>query len=336
MQKYHPTVKLYLDTRKPLVKRPGQFTIKARITHRRISRYYVLPKVDGTPLEHPYSCTRETWDRMYGANSGARLRDWEGTLKRAVDAGLERMRKIAYSVPVFSFSDFNTALSGSFSDAPTDSTRLLDLFDRKIKALEDAGKISTATSYRTAKNSILTDNKNLSLEDITRQWLQAYERKRRGPEDNNTDATTGVYLRNLRAIFRQAIADKIIDAGLYPFGRDGYTIPTVTNEAEPLTSEQVKQIVHATGLTPGQEEGRDLWIFTLLLNGANLVDVSGLRYKDVGPNSIKFMRTNTRDTVRTRTTIEVPNDDPMRRIIVKWGNPHRHRVGSSRQEALDR
>ena len=79
------------------------------------------------------------------------------------------------------------------------------VFDKYISDLETEGRISTASSYRCAKNSLENFKKNLMFTDITPSFLKEYER---WMLDNGKSITTvGMYLRALRAIFNQQNID---------------------------------------------------------------------------------------------------------------------------------
>ena len=74
-------------------------------------------------------------------------------------------------------------------------------FGDYIKILEARERIGTSESYFSALMSLLRFRKQLRLEDITEQFLYAYEGWMRS--DGNSDTTIGIYLRNLRAIINK-------------------------------------------------------------------------------------------------------------------------------------
>jgi integrase len=65
-----------------------------------------------------------------------------------------------------------------------------------------------------------------------------------------------------------------------------------------------------------------LWVFAFLLNGANMMDVCSLKYKDIDFHGerIVFYRSKTSKTANEPKPIEVSLSSAMRAIIEKWGN----------------
>jgi integrase len=137
-------------------------------------------------------------------------------------------------------------------------------------------------------------------------------------------ATTGIYLRNLRAIMNEAIENKIIPKEAYPFGKSKklYTIPKKGNKAEPLKQSDIAAIYNYQPKNGSESYARDLWVFAFLLNGANMMDVCSLRYKDIDFHGerIVFYRSKTSKTANEPKPIEVSLSSSMRAIIEKWGN----------------
>ncbi len=110
-----------------------------------------------------------------------------------------------------------------------------------IKKLIQQGRLGTAISYHCSYNSLMTFRSNIRFTNITVNFLYQYEQwtKDRGI----AKATQGIYLRNLRAIFNEAIADGIISKEkCYPFGRRKYQIPTGRNIKKALKLEQIEKI----------------------------------------------------------------------------------------------
>jgi len=101
-----------------------------------------------------------------------------------------------------------------------------DRFDKKVKALKENNQFGSASSYDLAYKTIceFDSRKQLDLKHITVDWLKKYERKML--ETNRSYTTIGIYVRNLRAVFNEAILSESLDRSFYPFGRGKYEVPT--------------------------------------------------------------------------------------------------------------
>lgn len=100
-------------------------------------------------------------------------------------------------------------------------------FGDYIKVLEAQERIGTSEAYFTALLNLLHFKKHLRFEDITIKFLYEYERwmLSRG----NSYTTIGMYVRNLRAIINNQIADGLLSSKHYPFGKRKYPIPSGVN-----------------------------------------------------------------------------------------------------------
>ena len=82
-------------------------------------------------------------------------------------------------------------------------------------------------------------------------------------------ATQGIYLRNLRAIFNEAIADGIISKEkCYPFGRRKYQIPTGRNIKKALKLEQIEKTITMNRLAKMSAGQRRSGCFAILGMGS--------------------------------------------------------------------
>ncbi|TDE13186.1 hypothetical protein E0F88_19215 [Dyadobacter psychrotolerans] len=157
----------------------------------------------------------------------------------------------------------------------------------------------------------------LRFEHVTPDFLKAYEqwmllygraakkkKLKKGEavaiDTPATLTTVGIYCRQLRSVFNDAITDKIVSSDLYPFGKGGYVIPAGANIKKALSKVDVMKIINYQG-EPGsyEERGRDLWVFSYLSNGMNITDICNIKWKDIDRigNSLSFVR---QKTARTR------------------------------------
>ena len=135
--------------------------------------------------------------------------------------------------------------------------------------------------------------------DVTPDFLYKYERWML--DNGNSITTVGIYLRSLRTLFNNAIADGLLTKECYPFGKKRYEIPTGNNIKKALSL-------------------KDYWIFMYLCNGINVKDMSLLKYENIKGDIIEFIRAKTARTKRKVEPIRVNLTDELKAIISKWGN----------------
>ena len=192
------------------------------------------------------------------------------------------------------------------------------------REIELASKEDRIGSMKMAESSlrsikVFARKRELSFSDITVDWLKSYERDMISKGRSKT--TVGMYLRVLRVVFHKAMVDSIVSRELYPFGKYKYEIPSGINLKKALQLIDLIKIRDCK-LEPGskKEWARDMWLFIYLCNGINPKDVANLRYENVGPNSITFIRAKTKHSKKNLKPVVIPLIDPIRKIIVRWGN----------------
>lgn len=180
----------------------------------------------------------------------------------------------------------------------------------------------TATSYQTALNSFLKFKPDFDFDDITKEFLQKFERWML--EKGKSITTVGIYVRTLRAIINLAKSRGTIKMDDYPFGRRKYVIPSSRNIKKALNIEQIKQIFNYPS-EPGStcDKSKNFWIFSYLCNGINIMNIAYLRWSDVDLGKISFERAKTKRTKRDNASkIVVLRNKHIDEILTKFGSPH--------------
>ena len=93
-------------------------------------------------------------------------------------------------------------------------------------------------------------------------------------EKKNSLTTVGIYLRNVRAIFNQAIKDGFIDKKFYPF--NDYIIPSEESRKKALNLSHMAKLKAYSPL-PNEEFYIGLWWFSFYGSGMNLKNILGLK-----------------------------------------------------------
>ena len=164
--------------------------------------------------------------------------------------------------------------------------------------MEEEGRVGTASSYSLSLRSLLGYHtfraagrkpEQLGFLTIDKDWLKDYERWML--EKGKSMTTVGIYLRPLRTIFNQAIADGPIGQDYYPFGKRKYQIPAGRNVKKALSKEELKKLYeHQVEKGSVQDKAKDFWFLSFLCNGMNMKDILLLRYRDINDDKITFVR----------------------------------------------
>lgn len=294
------TTAVILERRR--AKKNQKFPVKLRVTFRGKQKYYSVGH-DLSPAE--FQLVRSF--RPKGEFKDLSLKF----------SGIERKAKLIIdNLENFTFAQFEEKyLEGKVRTRKD----VYKLFDETITRLKNNGRIGTAISYENTLHSLKSFVKELHWELVTVDLLYAYERWMINQGKSKT--TIGIYLRNLRALYNEAISEKIVDPAKYPFGRNKYQIPTGRNVKKALTKEEVRQLYNYAPL-PGTSDqlAKDFWFLSYLLNGINVADIASLRNKDYSGDFIVLERKKTINSTRSNPkTIKIAVTQQAKEII----NRHR-------------
>lgn len=161
---------------------------------------------------------------------------------------------------------------------------------------------------------------NVRFTDITVNYLYQYEQWTK--QNGMSKSTQGIYLRSLRAIFNEAIADGIISKEkCYPFGRRKYQIPTTRNVKKALKLDQIEKIYFYEPTCESERRARAFWLFCYFANGINPKDVALLKYENIQGEYLIFERAKTEWTARTDPKpITIYLNEDMAAIMDELGN----------------
>jgi integrase len=234
--------------------------------------------------------TKDEWEKVFSPN----LRDAEiKKLKARLKVIETKAQKILDNLHPFSIVAFEEAF---FQRSPLSGeqhlSKLAYWFDRYIKTLKENGQIGTAISYQTTINSITEFKKNLTIYDITPEFLQSYENHM--TKAGKSTSSIGIYMRQLRAIINQAIDNNMLSADKYPFKK--YQIPAGRNIKKALPSDDLQKLLDYTTTEAAKQKAIDFWIFSYLCNGINFTDIAHLKPENLDGNYINFYREKTKRT----------------------------------------
>jgi len=168
--------------------------------------------------------------------------------------------------------------------------------------------VTTALSYQQAYASLTKFGGNAAFQKVTAKYLHAYGEWMKGL--GNSKTTTGIYLRNLRGVFNEADALKIIKKEYcYPFGKKKYRIPGSRNVKKAYEIEEIQKVYHyqCDPAKPWLSKAKDFVMFIVFGKGLNPLDICRLQRKNVADGLISFERGKTEETSK---------EDPPKIVIV--------------------
>jgi integrase len=137
----------------------------------------------------------------------------------------------------------------------------------------------------------------------------------------NSYTTVGIYLRNLRAIFKEAISESEVDQDIYPFGENKYVIPEGQGTKRAFDKGELKKLF-AFELPDDSPiiKARAFWFFSYMANGMNVRDICELRISNFTNDRFKFIRTKTKRTTKKNIkNIDVIVTPLLKEIINRYG-----------------
>jgi len=298
------TTAIILDTRR--AKSDKKYPIKLRVIYNRMVKYY--------PTK--YNLTEAEYSKIYDEKPTKKNKELRYDLFKLES----RAKEIVNKLPIFTFKGFENSLY----KIRTDEGDLIEAYKVYADVLRLADRISTAISYECSINSLKAFKNPLRFEDINPDFLRDYEiwMLKKG----NSITSVGIYLRALRSIFNEAIADEKVSKEIYPFGKRKYQIPTGRNTKKALQLSDIRKIFDYKPLPDsGEEMARDYWLFSYLCNGINIKDIARLRYKNLEGNYLNFNRAKTERSTRSNPKpISIFLNAKAIEIIKHWGNKKQH------------
>jgi len=316
-----PTVSFFFDERR--AKKDNTYPVKIQIYHNRI-RY---------PYKTGLAFSKEDYELLFLPNPKGKAKRNKEKLDSFKEKAEEIIGKLGDQFTIERFDKL-------YRQNRSDRGNAFRIFEDIINEFDNNGQIGTANNYRNSLSSFkkFVGTEKLFLSEINLDFLNRYERwmltegnmrmvkkgKIRVPKPASKN-TVGMYLRNLRTVFNKAIADGEISQAIYPFGRNGYVIPSGRNFKRALDISDVDRFFNYD--VDAEDEklafSKDMFVFTYLGNGLNLKDIALLRFKNLLSEGIIFNRAKTANTKKDKQvqiTIDWDEEGYLKSIIERWGN----------------
>lgn len=307
-------ISLYLDTRR--AKASGKYPVRLRVFTSAPRKQKLYPTVFEFSPDDFASIWETTKPREVHKEMRKQMRSLE---MKAIEA--------ADSIKPFSFEVFERKLYRKSGEGEN----VFWHYEKQIEELKASDQIGTASNYDLSLKSLKAfieyqtskTPKTLLFSDITASWLNKYEQYMM-KEKGRSHTTVSFYVRALRTLFNAAIRAKDIDESIYPFGPNGYQIPSVKRVKKSLNRQELKTLFDSIPQSPEQEKAKAFWFFSYSCNGMNVKDIALLRYEQIEADTMRFLRAKTINTSKDNLReVVVYLTDYAKAVIEKYGNADR-------------
>lgn len=180
----------------------------------------------------------------------------------------------------------------------------------KIQDLEKAGRIGNAKAYKDTYTSFykFVKNDKLTFKQLDILLLSKYETYLRSI--GNTNGGIGIKMREIRAVYNDAIKKGVTKQGNYPF-RD-YKIGHFKSKGDKqaLTIDEMKRFLQFEyGKYPHLIDSYYYFIFSYYARGMNFKDLMLLKWKNINGNRIEYTR------AKTKKKFSISISAPMKEIL---------------------
>lgn len=310
MQMQKITVSIVLDKRRK--KANGLYPVKLRVFCPEPRKQ----KLYRTKFEYSENEFASIWETVKPRNEFK-------TDRKKLQAVETKANDIIDDLKGFSFEAFEKVM---FSKKKVDNSNVFSIFDEVIEHKKEIGAVSTAEKYISAKSIIISylnhkklKSEKLLFEDINVPFLDSFNSYCED-EKNLSPATIGIYIRNLRSVYRIAMSRGVVSMEKYPFGKEKFKIPTSRKVNKALTESQLKQLWNTEPKNEKQAFAKDLWFFSYYSYGMNTKDICELKHNSINGSSFFYVRAKTKNTKKERVTKEVPITQSIKQIIARRKN----------------
>jgi integrase/recombinase XerD len=277
----------------------GTHPVMLRITFKGERKYYTTT----------FNLTASHYDGLF---SKSRLSKNDSNLLTEINAieirAQTTINRLIEDKKTFSFTQFEKLIFVEVSN-----TDVFDLLRKRIAYYDSKDAFSTRNSFKNALAHLrkYMGKKKLNLEDITPEFLVKYEKANSHLSPN----TLGIYERNLRVIFNEAIDNGAISSSLNPFKK--HRIPFRPGIKKALKKEEMLKILnHHTDRYSYPWLVQQIYIFSYLCNGLNLKDMTRLKWTDVSDGRIYFTRVKTINTTALPRMQSILINEPLHKILL--------------------
>jgi integrase/recombinase XerD len=178
---------------------------------------------------------------------------------------------------------------------------MYEFFDELKKELRLNEKLKNADVYYEAKRALLKfkPNINLSFGEIDYNFLKGYENYLLGVRKIKPSSAS-VYIRTLRAAYREAMRRGFVDIVYYPFKGElnpaGYSLANLKSTSQPraISKDDLEKLkCFDFNANPKLSRAMNLFMFSYYAFGINLQDLAHLKKQDIYGKELRYTRSKT-------------------------------------------
>lgn len=184
-------------------------------------------------------------------------------------------------------------------EKPTKNISISNYLNSVIENLTKENRIGNATHYQALYNSLgrFTKINQLQFVDIDVPFLNKYETHLRSIGNKNNSIS--IKMRTLKAVYNKAVKDNIVKKDYYPFNEYNVSKLKDSTPKRSILKEDIQNIisldVQSIRKRPQSllQFSKDLFLFSYLGCGINMVDMAHLKRSNIVSNRIVYKRHKT-------------------------------------------
>ena len=270
------TSKVILEKR--TTKKDGTHALKVQLIHRRVPIYLNLDlsvkenQFDGlVVIDHPKAVK---WNRIIKS----KLLQVEFLILQLQESG--RINRI-------SPAELKQVLINNDTEASGQKEYTVE--DHFLKYAEKCKTSGTRGLYIATRDKIRNFAPGITFQEVNKSWLESFDADLAKTCRINTRS---IHMRNLRAVFNDAISRDMVDGKIYPFRRGKFKIEEEETFKRSTTIEVIQNI-RDKPVRKLHESYRDYFMFQFYTMGINIIDMVYLRHEDVRNGRIEYTRRKT-------------------------------------------
>lgn len=278
------TVNFYLDTRR--IKKNGKAPLKIAISYGTNKRFLIPAHIDLMPNQWCGQITRRA-DRY--------------ELQRILDDYLNKVEievmKLTWSREIYSLSpkEIKNKLSRAMHAVLAKPT-IVELFD---KFIQEKSKNSTKLVYiNTLKKIQEFCGSEYLISEVDKTFLKRFDSFL--AEEGLRVNSRSIHLRNLRAVYNEAIDQKYVSVNDYPFRT--FTIKKEETLKRNISPAKIRQIYNYSA-DPQKKQYADMFMLMFFFRGINIIDLCHLR-EITSDGYIEYRRSKTEKMLRVKVEPE--------------------------------
>jgi integrase len=303
------TAQIVLDTRRE--KKGKKYPVKLQVTHERTARNFAT----GIDL------TETDFKKVYSNRAKGELLE----TRELLDGKVQTAKEIISKLQPFSF----TAFKLRFVVGVGEHSEVFYRFRRRIAEMESKEQHSNARIYLTALQNLVKyvaetqdrpkngEEYKLYFKDINKDFVEDY---RDWLQSRFSKTHARFNLSPLRAIYNLGIGTRDANPTEYPFGKHGTKIPRANKSKRALSIDEIKRLMNYKCTSPAQQLYVDIWRFSYLCMGINVIDICLLKYGNIRGDFLVYEREKTKFHP-DQEEIEVYLLPEAKEIIERHGSP---------------